>query len=127
MELPRHTYRTRYLGLAIALVVIAAVAFTPPRFTRWLEFHCPHRMVLGFGCPLCGSTRAITSIAHFRFADAFRLNPAIFVVILFGVFEIVNLITHGKYENRRVWLIYSILTSYLLVYLYRVFEFHIQK
>jgi len=64
---------------------------------------------------------------HFRFADAIRLNPAIFVVILFGMFEIVNLLRHGKYENRRVWLIYSIFISYLLVYLYRVFEFYIQK
>ena len=42
---------------------------------------CPFYALTGYKCPGCGTSRAIHAILHFRFADAFRLNPSLIVAI----------------------------------------------
>ncbi len=36
---------------------------------------CPIKVLTGFSCPGCGSTRALHALLHLRFSEAFALNP----------------------------------------------------
>lgn len=40
-----------------------------------LPLLCPIKIVSGYPCPSCGSTRALTKITQGRFSEAFLLNP----------------------------------------------------
>ena len=41
---------------------------------------CSSRMVFGIDCPGCGMTRAFISISHGHLVDAWRFNPASYLV-----------------------------------------------
>lgn len=47
---------------------------------------CPLKSTIGLPCPLCGGTRASILIMKFRFIDAFRMSP---VVYLLGIFILI--------------------------------------
>jgi len=51
---------------------------------------CPFRMLTGFTCPGCGSTRAMHQILHGHFATAFMLNPLLLLAIPFLLFALVR-------------------------------------
>lgn len=46
-----------------------------------LLFHefCLMRIMTGFPCPGCGATRACMLLLHFRWREALKMNPAIFL------------------------------------------------
>ena len=44
---------------------------------------CLVRTVTGLPCPGCGITRALIAIARGNFREAWRLNPAAFMVVLY--------------------------------------------
>jgi len=123
MSLSKEIRKDRWIGISIAILAAIIISFIPMSISGWFEFHCPHRWLFGFGCPLCGSTRAVNSLIHFRFYDAFVLNPAVYLFILFGLFEIINLIYNGRFEKGRRWVLIGVLISYILVYGYRIIEF----
>ncbi len=47
---------------------------------------CPFRLLTGWQCPGCGSTRALHQILHGHFEAAFMLNPLLMVGIPFMLF-----------------------------------------
>ena len=47
---------------------------------------CPFRLLTGFTCPGCGTTRALHQILHGHFAAAFMLNPLLLLAIPFLLF-----------------------------------------
>jgi hypothetical protein len=49
---------------------------------------CPIRLFTGFYCPGCGSTRELYSLLHGEIYQAFRFNPALFILLPFIVFYI---------------------------------------
>jgi hypothetical protein len=51
---------------------------------------CLFRLVTGFQCPGCGSTRAAHQILHGHFITAFELNPLFLVAIPFLVFALLR-------------------------------------
>jgi len=51
---------------------------------------CPFRMLTGFTCPGCGSTRAMHQILHGHFATAFMLNPLLLLAIPFLLFALLR-------------------------------------
>lgn len=51
---------------------------------------CPFRMLTGFTCPGCGTTRALHQILHGDFAAAFVLNPVLVLAIPFLVFALLR-------------------------------------
>lgn len=77
------TRRTLY-ALA-ALVALAIVGFVAYRFDpAGGEFpypRCSFKLLTGWDCPGCGSTRALHALLHGRVADAWAANPAIFVAV----------------------------------------------
>ncbi len=123
MSLSKETQKDRWVGIAIGIIIVLIISFIPISSASWFEFHCPHRLLFGFGCPLCGSTRALISVIHLEFYNALLLNAAVYSLLLFGVFEMVNLLLSGKFEKARRWLIASVIISYLVVYGYRLVVF----
>ena len=51
---------------------------------------CPFRLLTGFTCPGCGSTRALHQILHGDFAGAFMLNPLLLLAIPFLLFVLLR-------------------------------------
>ena len=51
---------------------------------------CPFRLLTGFTCPGCGSTRAMHEILHGHFATAFMLNPLLLLAIPFLLFALIR-------------------------------------
>lgn len=51
---------------------------------------CPFRLLTGFTCPGCGTTRALHQILHGDFAAAFVLNPVLVLAIPFLLFALLR-------------------------------------
>lgn len=51
---------------------------------------CPFRLLTGFTCPGCGTTRAMHEILHGHFATAFMLNPLLLLAIPFLLFALLR-------------------------------------
>ena len=51
---------------------------------------CPFRLLTGFTCPGCGSTRAMHQILHGHIATAFTLNPLLLLAIPFLLFALLR-------------------------------------
>ena len=51
---------------------------------------CPFRMLTGFTCPGCGTTRAMHEILHGHFAAAFMLNPLLLLALPFLLFALLR-------------------------------------
>lgn len=43
-------------------------------------YRCPFRYILGIPCPGCGMTRALYAMVRFRFADAWRYHPLVYLI-----------------------------------------------
>lgn len=42
------------------------------------------------GCPLCGMTRAITSLLHFKFIEAYNYNNNVIFILIIIIFMILD-------------------------------------
>lgn len=62
-------------------VMLAAASILP----AGVGLPCPLRTLTGVPCPLCGMTRSVTATVHFRFDEAFALNPAGLVAVAVAV------------------------------------------
>ena len=51
---------------------------------------CPFRMLTGFLCPGCGSTRAMHQILHGHIVAAFMLNPLLLLALPFLLFALLR-------------------------------------
>jgi hypothetical protein len=51
---------------------------------------CPFRLLTGFTCPGCGTTRALHQILHGHFGTAFTLNPLLLLAIPFILFAFIR-------------------------------------
>lgn len=76
--------------LAIYLVLILGAIylfFYNPTLRGFIP-PCPIRFFSGFYCPGCGSTRELHSLLHIDLYQAFRYNPALFILLPGIVFYI---------------------------------------
>ncbi len=64
---------------AIVLLALVIARFPP---VLSLIPDCTFRVLTGFPCPTCGSTRSLVHLSHARFLPAFVMNPlASFILI----------------------------------------------
>jgi hypothetical protein len=61
---------------------------------------CLNKQILGFECTGCGMQRALALIYNGEFIAALQMYPAIYTLILFFAFIIVNAFAHFKYANK---------------------------
>ncbi|MCB1057825.1 MAG: DUF2752 domain-containing protein [Acidobacteria bacterium] len=66
----------RQLGLLWGAVAATLVLLSPlgARLALGLP-RCPLKVLAGFPCPACGTTRSALALAHLDFAGAFAVNP----------------------------------------------------
>jgi hypothetical protein len=69
--------------LISSLVLVAGwvVYRFPPATTSWYP-RCVFHALTGLDCPGCGGTRAVHQLLHGHFADAFALNPLLFLFLI---------------------------------------------
>ena len=64
-------------GLAVAALVV--YQFDPSLFAFYPR--CVFHVITGLECPGCGGTRALHALLHGRLAEAYRLNPMLFLMM----------------------------------------------
>ncbi len=78
--------------IAIWSVLLAGAAylfwFEPGKSGIFLP--CPFRLLTGFNCPGCGTTRALHQILHGHLETAFMLNPLFLIAIPFLLFALLR-------------------------------------
>lgn len=105
------------LGLALLVLLLAATLQATggtrvviPIAGIQLPELCSARRWLGLECPGCGMTRSLISIMHGRLADAWRFNPAGFLVFGVIAFQIpyrvwqLTRLRHGLPSLNPAWL-----------------------
>lgn len=87
---------------------------------------CPSKKFLGIECFGCGTQRAIVLVFEGRFADAFHMFPAVYTLLLFLGFVVVNFIDK-KRNYGQILVFLAIINSLVMVfsYFYKHFFHHI--
>ena len=52
---------------------------------EWWMLTCPLHWLTGLRCPFCGAQRMVLALWHGHMAEAFWLNPALFVAVPVGL------------------------------------------
>ena len=80
-------------------LLVGAAIFIPLSYMGWLPpMHSPLRY-LGFACPLCGGTRAVTAFATGQFLLGLRYNPfalLVFFMLAWGAISFFFLVVPMK-------------------------------
>jgi len=74
----------RFLSLLLAIALVHETSLRTSGFTQG-PIVCPVRLLTGFPCPSCGTTRAIGAISIGDFEQAWSLNPIAFLVCTIGI------------------------------------------
>lgn len=67
-------------AIAAAAAVFACVLFFFDPMTSAFYPRCPSKLLTGYDCPGCGTTRALHALVHLDFGAALRYNAALFVL-----------------------------------------------
>ena len=79
MFLPQHK-GMRYAVILIGLLGFGVLVFFDPHTSKVFP-PCPFRIVTGFYCPGCGSTRALYLLLHGHIIEALTRNPLMVISI----------------------------------------------
>ena len=71
---------TRLFFLVLVLAVLAMLYFGAPGSDSWW-LKCPMYQLTGWQCPLCGLQRAVHAFLHGNFLEAWRYNPALWLLL----------------------------------------------
>src|SRR5688572_5675450 len=75
--------RSTVIGIWLLIMAGAAYLFVFEPGKSGFFPACPFRLLTGFTCPGCGTTRALHQILHGDFAAAFMLNPLLLLGLPF--------------------------------------------
>jgi hypothetical protein len=88
--------RTRQLAIAslvwlgLAAIAILLFFFNPALPGNQFFPKCPFRLLTGWQCPGCGSTRACYQLLHLQPIAAFKLNPLMVLTMPFIVYGLLG-------------------------------------
>ena len=84
---------------------------------------CLNKKLLGFECLGCGGQRALSLLFHGEFVAAFKIYPAIYTLILFALFIILNLFYKFKNDEKvKIFLVVLNLTIIIVSYIYKLIK-----
>ncbi|MCR5414102.1 MAG: DUF2752 domain-containing protein [Kiritimatiellae bacterium] len=112
MRIPRIGVPT-ILAVIAGIVGLSVLYVWNPTEVKCIP-RCPFLAITGWKCPGCGTLRAIHAILHFRFLDAWRLNP----LMILSLPTIGLLLTSRKVRQNR-FVSYTILAIVLLWWILR--------
>ena len=95
---------TVWLGLAASSLFL--FFFNPALPANQFFPKCPFRLLTGWQCPGCGSTRAFYHLLHLHPLEAFKLNPLMILTlpfIIYGLLGLTRSALTGK-PHRRVFI-----------------------
>lgn len=78
--------------IAVLGIIGGWVLYTFPPVTTAFYPQCTFRQLTGFDCPGCGTTRALHALLHGRFAEAFRFNPLLFVLMFVAAISVPSML-----------------------------------
>lgn len=82
---------------------------------------CPFRMLTGFTCPGCGSTRGLHRLLHGDIVSAFEFNPLLVLSLPFLIFALLrytNAAVAGKpvrvsrLKPKYIWMLFAVIMSF---------------
>jgi hypothetical protein len=82
---------------------------------------CPFRLITGFTCPGCGSTRGLHCLVHGDIVGAFEFNPLMVVALPFLLYALVRYTAAAfsgrplqrRYVNPKyIWMLLVVITSF---------------
>ena len=82
--------RTTVIAIWSLLLAGAAYLFLFEPGKSGFFLPCIFRLLTGFNCPGCGSTRAMHQMLHGHFLAAFELNPLLLLAIPFLLFALLR-------------------------------------
>jgi hypothetical protein len=95
---------------------------------------CPFRMLTGFTCPGCGSTRGLHHLVHGDIIGAFEFNPLMVVSLPFLFYALVRYtsaaVTGRPYERHRlhvnyIWALFVVIMCFWVFRNTRLYPFPI--
>lgn len=110
----------RRLGVAMLWLTVAIAAvflFVLEPGKSVLLPGCPFRVLTGFTCPGCGTTRGLHQLLHGNLASAFELNPLLILslpFLLYALLDYTNTVLSGKPVRRNtlparyIWTIFAV-------------------
>ena len=82
---------------------------------------CLNKQLLGFECLGCGGQRALSLLFQGEFVAAFKMYPAIYSLVLFALFIIINLFYKFKNDEKvKIFLVVLNLTIIIVSYIYKL-------
>ena len=75
-----------FMWLGLGAISLFLFFFNPALPNNQFFPKCPFRLVTGWQCPGCGSTRAFYQLLHLHPVTAFKLNPLIMLTLPFIVY-----------------------------------------
>lgn len=106
--------------LTLAAISVFLFFFNPASPANQFLPKCPFRLVTGFQCPGCGSTRAGHHLLHLDLIGAFKLNPLIVLTlpfIIYGLLGYTKSALTGQ-PHRRVFIPPFYLWAWLIVMIF---------
>lgn len=77
-QLPKQRTRLEFSPPVFLGLILLAAAIARIGMDLRIPFpRCGFKAVTGLPCAFCGGTRALRSLTHFRFSEAFWLNPLV--------------------------------------------------
>ncbi|MDP4210348.1 MAG: DUF2752 domain-containing protein [Bacteroidota bacterium] len=114
--------KMRLITLIVAGILVFFLYFSGDLISG-LHIPCVHYQLTGIRCPLCGFTRAANAFFHFHFLEALFYNPAVFLLVIFVIAEVVDILyaSHRTKYFRRLTLI-ALASGVVLIYIFRIIE-----
>ncbi|MDO5616890.1 MAG: DUF2752 domain-containing protein [Cruoricaptor ignavus] len=75
---------------------------------------CPTKKYLGIDCLGCGTQRALALILEGKFLEAFQMFPAIYSMLFFGFFILMNFIDK-KRDYSKVIILFAVITAVTMI------------
>jgi len=118
-EIARRRLTALLIWLSIAAASTYLLIFEPGK--SGLFPSCPFRMLTGFTCPGCGSTRGLHRLLHGDVIAAFEFNPLMVVslpFLLYALWRYTFAAVSGKPLQRRqlapryIWMLVAVIMSF---------------
>lgn len=116
----RQLTMTLGVWLGLAAIAIFLFFFNPASPANQFFPKCPFRMITGFQCPGCGSTRACYHLLHLDPITAFKLNPLMVLTlpfIIYGLLGYTKSAVTGQ-PQRRVFIPPAYMWAWLVVMIF---------
>ncbi len=75
---------------------------------------CLNKKLFGFDCPGCGIQRSLAHLVDGEFIAAFKMYPAIYTLLFFGGFIVLNRKINFKYAQKII-LILAVLNIFIIL------------